>query len=129
MIKVLFLDAKTLYLGHIIGPEGIEVDHSKTKILQNFPTSTTPTQVRSFLGAKNYFLNHITINYSTLLARPLTNLTKKIKNFDWTDECQTAFSKLKEAVHNAPLIHYPDFSIPFLVITDACTTGIAGCLA
>ena len=125
--KSTFLRRKTLYLGHIIGPEGIEVDYTKTKILQNFPTPTTPKQVRSFLGATNYFRNHI-INYSTL-ARPLTNLTKKTKNFDWTAECQTAFSKLKEAVHNAPLIHYPDFSIPFFVITDACSTGIAGCLA
>ena len=125
--KSTFLRRKTLYLGHIIGPEGIEVDQSKTKILQNYPPPKTPKQVRSFLGTTNYFRNHI-LNYS-ILARPLINLTKKTKNFHWTDECQTAFNKLKDAVHNAPLIHYPNFSIPFLVITDASTTGIAGCLA
>lgn len=44
--------------------------------------------------------------------------------FDWTDETQLAFGKLKDALTSAPVLGYPDFDKPFVVETDVSSTGV-----
>lgn len=39
--------------------------------------------------------------------------------FTWTDECQTAFDTLKTALTQAPILAYPDFTVPFHLYVDA----------
>ena len=44
-----------LYLGHIIGEQGICPDPAKIAVLQNWKTPMNVHDVRSFLGFGNYF--------------------------------------------------------------------------
>lgn len=39
-----------------------------------------------------------------MLAKPLTNLTKKNKLFDWDHECETAFQNLKNLFIKEPIL-------------------------
>ena len=55
---------------------------------------------------------------------PLNKLTRKHVHILWDSECDIAFSTLKSALISAPILAYPDFSIPFELHTDASSTGI-----
>ena len=44
------------FLGHIVGDEGIKVDPTKTKVIQDWPIPNNITAVRSFCGLMNYFI-------------------------------------------------------------------------
>ena len=46
------------------------------------------------------------------------------KNFKWTVECENAFSKRKLCLCSSPILSFPDFSLPFILDTDACRCGI-----
>ena len=45
-------------------------------------------------------------------------LLKKDAKFMWTDECQIAFDKLKQAIIDALPVQLPDYTKPFYVETD-----------
>ena len=44
-----------MHLGHKILERGIETDDSKIKVIQEWPTPKTVTEVRKFLGFTNYY--------------------------------------------------------------------------
>ena len=45
---------------------------------------------------------------SAAIAKPLTNLTRKDKDFTWGTEQEAAFKKLKEALTSAPILQVFD---------------------
>ena len=53
------------------------------------------------------------------IAKPLTLLTKQQVKFNWTPEHQEAFIHLKEAIVQAPILHYPNPNKTYIVDTDA----------
>ena len=71
----------------------ISMDPIKLAGIQDWPIPSTVKQVQSFLGFGNFYRKFIS-HYSNI-ARPLNNLTKKDKKFEWTKECQTSFDTLK----------------------------------
>jgi hypothetical protein len=111
------------FLGHIFDERGIGVDESKFSIIRHFPVPTTPKRVRSFLGLANYYRRFVK-GFSQISAT-LRALLKADAKFEWTPQCQEAFEKLKEMLINAPILKLPDFGRPFVLTTDASTSGIA----
>ena len=83
-------------------------------------------QLRSFLGLTNYF-RKFWKNDSAVVA-PLTRLTEKTKQWQWTTECQNAFDTVKEMLVKAPVLVLPDFSKPFTVVTNASELSIGAVL-
>jgi hypothetical protein len=59
----------------------------------------------------------------------LTALLKKGVFFVWTDTQETVFQVLKNALSTAPVLALPNFSLPFVVETDACDIGIGAVLS
>jgi RNase H-like domain found in reverse transcriptase len=53
------------------------------------------------------------------LACPLNDLTKKNKQFEWTNECQTMFNALKKKFTESPVLLMPDPKKPFVIESDA----------
>ena len=49
----------------------------------------------------------------------MTQLLRKDMKFVWTEQCQSAFEKLKAMLQNAPVLSAPDFSRPFKLAVDA----------
>ena len=78
------------------------MDPSKITAIQNWKQSTTPTEVRSFLGLASYYRKFVK-DFSKI-SSSLTKLTKKHAKFKWTPECEEAFQKLKLRLTTAPVL-------------------------
>jgi RNase H-like domain found in reverse transcriptase len=74
-------------------------------------------ETRSFLGFGNLYRKFIS-HYSKL-ARPLNDLTKKDKKFEWTTNCQKAFDTMRKCFTEEPVLLMPDQSKPFQIESDA----------
>lgn len=46
----------------------------------------------------------------------------------WTDACQGAIDYLKDKLTSAPVLRFPDFSLPFFIHADACDVGLVAAL-
>ena len=63
------------YLGHIISKDGIRMDPTKIRAIQEWPELKMVHEVRSFLGLCSYYRRFI--RHFAEIAAPLHDLTKK----------------------------------------------------
>jgi hypothetical protein len=61
------------------------------------------------------------------IAKPMTRLLEKNKDFDWTEECQASFEELKKQLTSAPVLILPDITKTFDTYYDALRQGL-GCV-
>ncbi len=94
--------------------------------MKNFPTPKSVENVRSFLGLAVYYRAFVKIFAS--IASPLTRLLKKDVPFPWNEAQQQSFNTLKDVLTRAPILAFPDYSLPFTLSTDASAVGIAAVL-
>ncbi|KAK1551494.1 hypothetical protein QYE76_000109 [Lolium multiflorum] len=113
------------FLGHILSAGGIAVDPAKIKTVAEWKAPTTQTEVRAFLGLAGYYRRFVE-GFSSI-ARPMTQLLKKDKKFEWTDKCEESFQQLKLRLTTAPILIMPDITKPFDVYCDASKIGL-GCV-
>ncbi|KAK1642438.1 hypothetical protein QYE76_060243 [Lolium multiflorum] len=110
------------FLGHILSAGGIAVDPSKIKTVEEWKAPTTQTEVRAFLGLAGYYRRFVE-GFSSI-ARPMTQLLKKDKKFEWTNKCEESFQQLKSRLTSAPILIMPDITKPFDVYCDASKIGL-----
>lgn len=114
------------YLGHIVGRGCIKPDPGKIDAITNFPIPRTVRQIRSFLGMCGWYNRYISGFAS--IAAPMTDLLTKHNKFEWTEEAQASFERLKECLTTAPVLTHPDFTKPFVIQCDASKYGVGGVL-
>ena len=76
----------------------------------------TPKQVRRFVGAVNYVAGFFPDIQAIL--QPLHQLTRKKNKFDWTDEHESAFNKVRDLMTKPPVLHMPQSSGRFSLYSD-----------
>ena len=59
---------------------------------------------------------------------PIQILLKKNIKFEWTEECDKAFTTAKETLMRDPILYHPDPNTPWIIETDASKTAFAGVL-
>ena len=62
------------------------------------------------------------------IAKPMTDLTKKDRDFTWGAEGEAAFQKLKEALTSAPILQVFDEDKPHEVWVDASDYAVSATL-
>jgi hypothetical protein len=80
------------FLGHIISNGGISVDPAKVKEIVAWNIPNTVTEVRSFLGLAGYYRRFI--EGFCKIAKPMTLLLEKGREFKWDEKCQDSFDQL-----------------------------------
>lgn len=97
---------KVNYVGLTVGAEGIEPQADRIQAIRDIKAPTDVSELRSFLGVCNYSRQFIEEYAET--AKPLTELLRKDKPFDWTGAQQQAFLHMKDKLCSAPCLAYPD---------------------
>jgi RNase H-like domain found in reverse transcriptase/Reverse transcriptase (RNA-dependent DNA polymerase) len=106
------------YLGIVVTKGMVWIDPTKQNGLAVWPRRLTSVkQVRSTLGVLGY--QRPFIQGFVHLACPITQLLKKERKFEWTEECTTALDKLIGIVTSDPVLHRPNYDLPFTLEVDA----------
>jgi len=126
MDKCKFGRKQLLYLGHLLDQYGIRPNPKQVAAVMNFPTPKNVKNVRQFLGLAGWLRKFI--NSFSIIARPLSNLTKKDQKFHWGEAEEISFMKLKEKLCSEPVLKNPDFNLPFRVYADGSALGTGGIL-
>ena len=123
--KCLFLRREVTYLAHKITEKGVSPDPLKTVAVREFPCPKNVKNIKAFLGLAGYYRRFVP--QFANLSKPLTTFLKKNTPFIWGDNQEKAFSTLKNILCSEPILHYPNFSEPFLLTTDASNVAL-GCV-
>lgn len=141
--KCSFAQPVVKYLGHIVSRAGISPDPKKVQAIKDFPRPESRVHLQSFLGLAGYYRKFMK-NFSTL-AFPLLLLVQHwgmakqpeegVKPPDsasqvwqWDDDCEKAFTALKNLLTSEPILARPDETLPFTVTTDASIRGLGAVL-
>lgn len=124
--KCKFLQNHIFYLGYKISKKGLEVDHRKTACIKKYPIPKNLKELQRFIGFVNFYRKYIP-EFSRI-ALPLYKLCKKDSPYIWNDKTQLAFDLLREKLMNPPVLAYPCFDLPFVVISDASNYAAAAIL-
>jgi hypothetical protein len=113
------------FLGYIISNGGISVDLAKVKEIVVWSIPTTVMEIRSFLGLVGYYRRFI--EGFSKIAKPMTSLMEKGRDFKWDEKCQESFDQLNKRLMSPPVLIMPDLQKGFDIYCDACGQGL-GCV-
>ena len=125
--KCFFAKREVTFLGHCVNEHGISPDKEKVSAIKNFPKPNNVSELRSFVGLISYYRKFIPDFASK--ADSFHKLLRKGTKYIWDENCVRTFDMFKQALTQYPILHYPDFNLPFLLMTDACDTGLGIVLA
>lgn len=125
--KCKFHQEEVAFLGFIVGRHGIRMNPDKVDAVLTWPVPGTVVQVQSFLGFANFYRRFIK-NYSAI-AKPLTELTKKDKDFEWSTAEQAAFDQLKKRFTEEPVLATYDPELETVLETDASDFALGACIS
>ena len=111
-----------MFLGHVVSNEGIFVDPRKVEAIVGWEQPKNVTKIRSFLGLAGYYRRFV--EKFSLIAAPLTRLTRKRVKFDWDDKCERSFQELKNHLVTTPVLVLPMVGVGFVVFSDASRQGL-----
>lgn len=146
--KCKFFQTSVRYLGHIVSQHGVETDPQKVEALKTWPSPRNLKELRSFLGFAGYYRRFIQ-NFSKIV-KPLNDLTagypplrkssglkensgqyfqpKEPFGGRWTESCQQAFEDIIDRLTTAPVLGFANPKQPYVLHTDASTTGLGAAL-
>lgn len=113
-------------MGHIISKEEISIDVEKIRAITECIYPNNVDEMRSFIGLGGYIRRFIT-KFSQV-SYHITSLRKKGKNFEWIEECEAIFEKLKQLLTHAQMLKIADSDKEFVVCTNSCKKGLGGVL-
>ncbi|XP_055522374.1 uncharacterized protein K02A2.6-like [Wyeomyia smithii] len=110
------------FIGHIIDKDGLRPDPAKTTAISQMPAPTNVSQLRSYLGAINYYGRFV--KQMKELRAPMDYLLKQNVKWEWTANCQKSFDKFKMLLTSDLLLTHFDPNKEIIVAGDASKNGL-----
>ncbi|XP_068671438.1 uncharacterized protein [Montipora foliosa] len=107
--------------------EGLHKTQEKVEAVISAPRPENVSQLRSFLGLVNYY-NRFLPNASTVL-HPLHQLLEQNSEWQWTEQCEQAFTEAKRMITSEQVLTHYDPVLPVKLACDASPTGIGAFLS
>ena len=101
-----FWHTEVRFLGHVVSASSMSVDLEKVEAVISWKRPNSVFKIHGFLGLAGYYMRFM--EDFSLLAAPMTRLTRKEVRFDWDDRCEEAFQELKKRLTSAPILIVPD---------------------
>lgn len=114
------------FCGHVIDQHGIKPHPGKIESLQCLPAPQNVKEVRSFLGAVNYYGKFI--HGMKELREPLDELLKKDCKFEWKQKHNKAFNDIKAVLSSDLCLTHFDPQKEVVLATDASEYGMGAAL-
>ena len=124
--KTEFCLQETVWLGHHISRDGIKPNEEKTLPITKLNHPKNPKELKSFLGAVQYFSKFIK-DLSKLTDRMRQLLRKNVK-WEWTEERNNDFTTVKETLSKLPCLAHYSPSRENIITTDASKNGLGALL-
>ena len=110
-----------VYLGYEISHNEISPLNSSTIAIEKFPAPSDKKSLQRFLGKINYYRRFIPS--VTEILHPLFELLKNCAQFNWNEQCQKAFEKIKSILTSHPVLRIYNPEKYCFVQTDASEIG------
>ncbi len=124
--KCSFFEKEIQCLGYRISKEGLRKMEDKVNAIIRAKVPENLTEVRASLGLANYYSKFVP-NMAQMLS-PICKLLQKGTQFNWTKECQTALTKIREEIAKDVILTHFDPDNEIIVATDASNVGLGACL-
>lgn len=124
--KCQFMKSKVVFLGHILEGGTVKPSEEKTNAVRNFPKPKNVRQVQALLGLAGFFRKFIP--RFSVLAKPLTDLTRKDTEFVFGVEAQGAMNAIKDVSCGDPILKILNPLLETELHTDASKIGYGACL-
>ena len=115
-----------LFFGHVFSEKGMSPDPKKVEALQNIAPPINASEVRSLLSSAAFCSRFI--KDFALITRPLRQLTCDGTRWQWTQEEQLSFERLKEALSTKTTLGYFDPKKPTSIFVDGSPIGLGAVL-
>lgn len=131
--KCIFSATEVDFLGFVVSTNGIAMEKSRVKSIEDWPVPGTFREIQVFMGFANFYRRFI-LGFSGI-AQPLTALLKGMTNgvktgeFDLGDKGKLAFKTLQDAFTKAPVLVHFDPTKKSRLETDASGFAIAGVIS
>ena len=126
--KCVFFADEVLFLGHFISGRGVRPIPDKINAIRELKLPKTVTNLRSFLGAVNFY--HRFIPGASALLAPLSNLVKgpKTSLVKWDDKSTDTFEQIKRHLSTLVALKFYNPKFPLQLTTDASDFAIGAVL-
>ena len=125
--KCEYLKTKVEYLGYCIDADGLHKSPAKVKAVVDAPRPQNQQQLRSFLGLVNYYGKFISA--LSTITHPLNQLLCHQTKWQWSQECEKSFQKLKDQLSSDQVLVHYDSTLPVCLACDASQYGVGAVIS
>jgi hypothetical protein len=140
--KCEFFKTEIKYLGFVVSDGGITTDPDKVSVVKNWPAIKNVKDLRKFLGFTSYYrrfiqdyakivkpLNDLLIGHTTNKRKTKVKSKKVPTKWSWNEDQQKAMDRVIEKLTSPPILAYADYTLPFILHTDASNEGLGAVLS
>ncbi|KAG2782331.1 hypothetical protein Pcac1_g7645 [Phytophthora cactorum] len=115
--KCVFAATSMEYHGHELSCDDVRPVARLVTAVSEFPRPKDPVEAKRFVHLAGYYRKFIE-EFGSIM-QPITRQQKKNCEWKWTEAQQFAFERVKEALTTKLPLVYPNFTLPFRLVTDA----------
>ena len=114
--KCKFWLKEVIFLRHLVFENEIFFDPKTVEAIIKWERLKHVTKIRSFLGLVGYYRRFL--EHFSLIAAPLTRLTRKTVKLEWGDKCEQNFQELKNRLIFASILTLSTIGSGYVIFSD-----------